>query len=292
METIEISTTVSPSLHPDILKLHEEACLGSEMYDTIVDEKGLARRMPTGSRSLDNTPGVNAYRDAREALEAIYQWHVAVEDAEKAFIDTVGSRQTKLVGRDNAGLFAREARQHIVNLAQNEQELMDTAEAGTKRAFAVSTRAAGTVSRAIESLSKQLDEMTEDPERIKPVGIALATEIRAHVKSLSKADRTQFVASAITNRDVKTVAALLRAPAYLSGLTPDEVDHARVAATKSWAQWQFGQFEALQKINTRLEGAHESISERLAKLKKTMATPIESRNKRNNAYAKLANGGR
>jgi hypothetical protein len=294
MENIEINTNVSPELHPDVLKLHEEALLGSELRD---DHGQL-----TGRRSLEGTVGVSAYRDAREALEAIYRWHSAVEDAEKAFIETTSNRSTVIRGRDNAGLKAAAMRTNIMNLAQNEQELIETAEKGMKPALAASERAAKTARSAAEHLSKELDQMTDDKERIKPVGIALATEIRAHVKSLptvlpegapeDAVTRYGFVVNAIRAVDVPTVAAVLRAPPYLSGLTPQQRAELQKAAEMSWAGAQYNQLQAVMKLADRMENAWNSMSARLNKLKATMATPMEKTNKRKDAFAKLANGGR
>lgn len=53
----------------------------------------------------------------------------------------------------------------------------------------------------------------------------LATEIRAHVKLLPTSDRSTFLAEAMQRGDVKSLAAVLGAPAYLSGLEPAMVQH-------------------------------------------------------------------
>lgn len=52
----------------------------------------------------------------------------------------------------------------------------------------------------------------------------LASEVRAHVKSLTREDRARFMKNALDARDHKTLAAVLGAPPYLAGLSSAERD--------------------------------------------------------------------
>ena len=49
-----------------------------------------------------------------------------------------------------------------------------------------------------------------------------ASEIRAHLKSLSKSEGRQAISEAIENNDTETLVSVLGAPHYLSGLTKEE----------------------------------------------------------------------
>jgi hypothetical protein len=279
MESMEINTNVSPELHPDIMEAYAPQLRGK------LDAK-------TNRWEREDTVGFSAYRAAREALEAIYGWHSAVEDSERVFIETVGNRSTVVRGRDNAGLKAAAMRANIVGLAQSEQELVGAAETGSARALAASERAAERIKTAYEQLGSQIDSLTDDKERKSAVGITLGTEIRNHVKGLSDAKRFEFIHERIRSGDVKTVAAILRAPSYLSGITDEQNGQFQVAVASTWTRLQYEQLTALEKVRARMEKAHNSVQDRLNKLKSTMNTPMENRAKRQAAYAKLAKGGK
>ena len=59
---------------------------------------------------------------------------------------------------------------------------------------------------------------------------AMGAEIRAHVKALTTAERGAFIERAMSDGDEETVAALLGAKPYLSGMTPEM----QVAHTRHW----------------------------------------------------------
>jgi len=59
---------------------------------------------------------------------------------------------------------------------------------------------------------------------------AMGAEIRAHVKALTTSERGAFIERAMSNGDEETVAALLGAKPYLSGMTPEM----QVAHTRHW----------------------------------------------------------
>jgi len=52
----------------------------------------------------------------------------------------------------------------------------------------------------------------------------MTSEIRAHAKTLTRQDRTALLANAVNARDTKTLAALLGAPPFLSGLSDAEAN--------------------------------------------------------------------
>lgn len=53
----------------------------------------------------------------------------------------------------------------------------------------------------------------------------VATEIRAHLKSMSSGDRMSFLADSLDRDDERTLKSVLGAPAYLSGMTGIEQAH-------------------------------------------------------------------
>jgi hypothetical protein len=58
-------------------------------------------------------------------------------------------------------------------------------------------------------------------------GTSLATEIRSRLSRMDAAERGKAVAHAVAAGDEATVPAILSGPAYLSGMSELEVEHAR-----------------------------------------------------------------
>ena len=63
-----------------------------------------------------------------------------------------------------------------------------------------------------DALGKRVAEALDTPARRTPKGLALANEVRAHIKALPESRRWSFVAEAIQVGDRATVAAVLAAP--------------------------------------------------------------------------------
>lgn len=68
-------------------------------------------------------------------------------------------------------------------------------------------------------------ELTKPLEEYAGIG-NVATEIRAHLKSMSSGERVKFISEALERGDEKTLKSCLGAPAYLSGMSQAEADHA------------------------------------------------------------------
>jgi hypothetical protein len=88
------------------------------------------------------------------------------------------------------------------------------------------------VQRQFESSWKKLDaairhtesELTKPVEEFAGIG-NVASEIRAHLKSLPATQRSKFLADALEANDDRTLQSVLGAPGYLSGLGPEEHKH-------------------------------------------------------------------
>lgn len=77
--------------------------------------------------------------------------------------------------------------------------------------------------RSVEANIAHAEAELSRPLEARALG-TLNAEIRNHARSLERADRNKLIREAIDADDDTTVASLLAAPAYLSGLTP--IDHA------------------------------------------------------------------
>ncbi len=95
---------------------------------------------------------------------------------------------------------------HVDNYAQKHMERIT-------REF---DKVSGNLGKTIASLEKDLNTPIESR-----TGNQVASEVRAHCKALATGERIGFVQRAINGGDETTITALLGAPAYLSGLTPD-----------------------------------------------------------------------
>lgn len=78
---------------------------------------------------------------------------------------------------------------------------------------------------AISNITKSIDSMETmltTPLELGAERSVIATEIRAHVKSMSVADRFKFLNDALDAGDHTTLKAVLGAPSYLSGMAEEE----------------------------------------------------------------------
>lgn len=78
--------------------------------------------------------------------------------------------------------------------------------------------------RLVAGISHIEKQLSEPLEQQAGAGIVNG-EIRAHAKTLSRADRTKMISDAMQKGDVKVLGAILGAPAMLSGLSDEEHTH-------------------------------------------------------------------
>jgi len=86
------------------------------------------------------------------------------------------------------------------------------------------TQATQRIDTAHSTLSKSIEEyegILRRPMEGQASAGPLAAEIRAHCKALSAGERAQFLSDATKRQDTRTMAAILGAPSYLSGITDD-----------------------------------------------------------------------
>jgi hypothetical protein len=151
----------------------------------------------------ENTLGANVYAAAREALATCHEHYAQLEDAEK--VVKANAKGTRMVdGRPT--------------LQADYSELAQLAEQRWNKVAPTLDRRMKELTSLQEILHKRVAEAVDDPTRKSPEGLSLAGDIRKYVASLPKAERMRFANDAINAGDRKTIAALLHAPSYLSGL--------------------------------------------------------------------------
>jgi hypothetical protein len=95
--------------------------------------------------------------------------------------------------------------------------------------------------------------------RLTPHGIAITSQVRDHLKAQPDGERLNWVRNAITSGDKFTVAAILSAPPYLSGLTPEALDLIRAQAATQFAPKEYAQLRATRDAITRVQHAGSQL---------------------------------
>jgi hypothetical protein len=196
----------------------------------------------TDTLNQDNTIGISALSAAREALRICHEAYGRMNDAEAALRKASPSKAHRQDGKlsgDDIRLVNGTPTVHI------DHEAFVTA---AEQAF---TRIAPQVDRRVrelegiqETLSKRVASAIDDPTRKTPEGLALASEVRSYVKNLSDKTRTTFVVGAIEANDKATVAAVLHAQPFLSGLDGNAYAMLRARAATKFAPVDSAQLEA------------------------------------------------
>jgi hypothetical protein len=92
-----------------------------------------------------------------------------------------------------------------------------------------------------------------------PKPLAIAQEVRAHVKSLGEAKRVGFVKQAIDAGDLATVCAVINAQPFLSGISDADRQVLKGLAYEKFAPIPFTQMLATQAIKEKLTATRASF---------------------------------
>jgi hypothetical protein len=184
----------------------------------------------------EGTVGRAAYGAARAALEDMYGAYADIEDAERAL---------RAAGRD--------------------AELAGAASRAFDRTAAAADRRIAEMRRHRAALAARVSDALADPRAAAPDGVALAQEVRAHLRGLPDAERVRFLHGAVEADDRRTVAAALAAPPYLSGITAQQAGAVRGLAAARWAPVDSAQAAAVDRAVERVMTASGSLVARYAK---------------------------
>ena len=113
----------------------------------------------------------------------------------------------------------------------------------------------------------------DEPNRMTPEGLALAQEVRSHVNSLSGKARNAFVIEAIETNDKATVAAVLHAQPFLSGLDNTALGMLRERAAAKFAPVDSAQLAATTAAIEQVSNAVSLLLERYTKLLSSRNVP-------------------
>jgi len=225
------------------------------------------------AKALDekDTPGKVAYESARAAMSELYAGCAALEDAVTKTRDARKPGQTPVELRRNAP-----------------PDLKRAAQTAFDRAAERFDRSLKDVQAARERLTKAVDAATVDESGSTPVGVAVAAEVRAHVRSLPGPERMAFVLDAVKSDDRRTYAAVATAPAYLSGLDKKTLTALRDAAARRWAPRDAEQLDAVSKARERLVAASQLF---VARYQEVIGGEVSAEADARRAIEQLAKGG-
>jgi hypothetical protein len=225
--------------------------------------------------NVENTEGFSVLSIAKGALTTIYNTFALINHTERLLRASIppsrpadGKREADGVRRMNGV-----PTQHV-----NTTEFLKAADAATKRARTAVVKSLGAMAHNETQLAERIARAVDDPTRKTSEGQPLAQEIRTHVKSLSEKNRFQFVAQKIEQGNLKAVAAVIQAPAFLSGLEDNAGATLKTLAEMKFAPIERSQLEATRKALRHVENASKALAERMDGLKVIGSNPIPAIN--------------
>ena len=243
-ENTPIRADVPISLHPDSLL-------------------GIGERL-----DVQGTVGTNVLAAAREALRSGYDLFGRMNDAERDLQAMAEPARRRQHAAEKGG--RTEYTDNVRMKNGKPTRVVDAEEfiAAAEKAYA---RVAPTIDRRVAELNGYRDTLAtrvatalDHPARKTPEGLALAAEVRAHIKMVKKPDeRMKFVAQAIDQGDLPTVAAVIHAQPFLSGLEPAAHETLRARAAAKFAPVDSAQLAATEAAINHVTTSTSALVKRL-----------------------------
>lgn len=232
--------------------------------------------------------GTRIHKAARDALSAMHgasaELHSAIEtvrgDGVRRQHGTRGSTTTGDVRVVSGG--------KLRSFSGNEGELVDAASRRFSDVARRVDRSLADLGEAETTLADAVTVKLRDPNAQTPAGVALASEVRAHLRGMDKAKRAAFVSERVEAGDLSTVAAMLSAPAYLSGLGADEVGVVRKLAERKFAPVESAALASARQARELVENAGRSFATAWTQRVRDLGPGNQ---KRDEAISTLAKGG-
>jgi hypothetical protein len=202
------------------------------------------------NKALDNAGplGIDAVKTAREAMTIVHGAYARLEDVAKLIDDPE-------LHKTNAFIAAATMAYKRVT-PQLEQKLT-------------------ALKAAHQQLNDKVADALDDPGRKSRVANTVASDVRNHVKTLAEQERVAFMMDAIQHSDVETLAAVLHAQPFLSGLTREQHAQVKEEAAKKFAPQEISHrhAEATAKLIEQVQSAATVLQERFAKVELLKSTP-------------------
>jgi hypothetical protein len=237
--------------------------------------------MMTHTQTLDvpDTLGRSVMSAAREALRLCYDLYGRLNDAERdlqAVADPALRRQHPVAKSartevtDNVRMVNGTPRRIV-----DAEDFIAAAERALARTSPAIDRRLAELTGYRDALAKRVEAALDTPARKSPEGLALASEVRAHIKALKQpVQRTKFVADAVAAGDLATVAAIIHAPPFLSGLDANTHASIRASAANRFAPVDSAQLDATEVAIDRVSSAGSATLGRFAAVTAYRNTPV------------------
>jgi hypothetical protein len=264
--------------HPDVLFHREQdpngvIQHGSYDYLTLFDinEEG----------KFSQTDGSCAFAKAHEALDLAYEWHVEVADADREF--------QKLHNLEELNKQNHRPQPFRNGPHANSGDLYEAAVQSKARKEAMIAPKLKELEKFQASVNKVIEKTLDLAELKHPIGIALAAEVRAHVRGLKGSEKSKFLMKMVDDGERFAVASVLKAPFFLVDM--DRAEHQRwdQIATYSFTPNEARQRDAVNHLISKVIKAQGAMEERIQKLRSTIGTVNVQRAKANKALAALKN---
>lgn len=277
LSQVEVSTKAPLDLHPDVLSAYQE-----DLVEVLAG-------------NVQRTPAANAYATAHQALADVYEWHVAVTDAEKEFTQ-LGIAKAQYTGREmqtymhNGKTKLSHGKEKDVYTAAQDSMVYTAARGDALRKELEVFR---------DSTAKTIAKEMDAPDLKTPFGIAVAQSTWALVRDMKSNERGEFIRKAIQAGDRLTVMGILNAPEHLTGLgdikdpkTGEQVSQRKLfhdQAAHTWAPKEWRQLRAINTVIDKVMGAQGSMLKRVDDLSKTIGVVSMQDKAANKALAVLKN---
>jgi len=225
-----------------------------------------------------DTLGIPALAAAREAMRLCYDCYGRLNDAERDLQAVAEPAVRRQHPADRGGHTEVSGNVHMVNgkptRIVDAEEFITAAERALARVSPAVDRRMTELKGYRDALAQRVATALDLPARKTPEGLALASEVRAHIKAMKQpAARGKFVLDAVEAGDLPTVAAVLHAPPFLSGLDAGTHALACSRAAARFAPVDSGQLEATEVAIAHVAAAGTTTTRRFGDVLALRTTP-------------------
>lgn len=222
-----VDTSISPSVHPEVIDAMQDAFILGVGAD--------------GSPTMHD-----AFTKARATMEAVFTKSTALAEAERT------TAQAAAQGR------AEPAHERRLK-ANAERTLGDTRKA-------VESTLEGIAAHRAQVESSIVDSLGINAARLQVTDSQRASDVRATLRAMSKADRLSALRNAIQEGDVEAVGAVLSASPLASGLSRGELDGLRMDAERRFTPEASALRDNLDKLRQLVAHAGDLTQRRFGRL--------------------------
>jgi hypothetical protein len=230
---VVLDAKVSPTLHPDAI-------------------------FPQGSILVDDNggPGETAYAACRSALRTMYLALSEIEAAHQAQLAPVSSPKGQV-------------RMEVP--AERRAALSDAMARRFESVANAHARSEAAIAESIAQLQTRIANSLAHPNRERASVVQVASEIRAHMKSMGGAgQRMEFLQNAIAEGDIEVTAAVLGSTCWVSGLDKKQFAAVKDAAERRFAPRETAQRDAAERVKAALYSASRTFTGRYMDLLPTI----------------------